>query len=446
MRIHLIAIGGAVMHNLAIALKNKGYMITGSDDEIFEPSKSRLHQNDLLPEKYGWFAEKITPDIDGVILGMHAHMDNPELLRAQQFKIPVYSFPQYIYEQSKNKLRIAVCGSHGKTTITSMVMHVLKSANKDFDYLAGAQLEGFNEMVKLTEAPMIVIEGDEYFASVIDKRPKFLFYQPQTTLISGIAWDHFNVFPSFENYLQQFKMLMQSLPENSTLIYNSEDENITGLLQYLHIKAQLIPYKTPEYTNNGAEAGIYHKSKLYTFNIFGKHNMQNMVGALCICKQLNIDEPFFYHAMQTFKGAARRLEMFKQTDDHIIFRDFAHSPSKVEATVKAVKEQYPHKKLIACLELHTYSSLNKEFLGLYADTMQHADIKIVYFNPHTLSLKKLPELKAFDVKKCFNDKDMFVMDDSQELLQLLKENNTINTNILLMSSGNFSNLDFSVLN
>lgn len=445
MQIHLIAIGGAVMHNLALALHHLGYQVTGSDDEIFEPSLSRLKQYGLLPEEKGWFPEKIHDKLDAVILGMHARADNPELLKAKALGLAVYSFPEYVYEQSKSKTRVAICGSHGKTTITSMIMHVLQQNKMAFDYLVGAQLAGFETMVQFSDAPLIIIEGDEYFASPLDKRPKFLHYQSQITLISGIAWDHFNVFPTFNNYTDQFKQLMEGTKSSDTLIVFNDDTNIQSLIQESNIAANIITYQTPEYVLNNHTFQINTATNQYTFSIFGRHNMQNMEGAKKVCNALGISDADFYTAMQSFKGAAKRLEILKQNKDHIIFRDFAHAPSKVEATVNAVKEQYPEKILVACLELHTFSSLNKDFINQYYNTMQKADVRIVYFNPHTLALKKLPPLSTVEIQQYFNDSDMHVVNDSAQLLLLLQKLNNVNTNLLLMSSGNFDNLDLTIL-
>ena len=445
MQIHLIAIGGAVMHNLALALHQLGYQVTGSDDEIFEPSLSRLQKQGLLPAERGWFPEKIHDKLDAVILGMHARADNPELLKAKALGLAVYSFPEYVYEQSKHKTRVAICGSHGKTTITSMIMHELQQRKMAFDYLVGAQLAGFETMVQFSDAPLMIIEGDEYFASPLDKRPKFLHYQSQITLISGIAWDHFNVFPTFNNYTDQFKQLMEGTKSSDTLIVFNDDTNIQSLINESKIAANIISYQTPEYVLNNHKFQINTSTDQYTFSIFGRHNMQNMEGAKKVCNALGISDADFYTAMQSFKGAAKRLEILKQTNDHIIFRDFAHAPSKVEATVNAVKEQYPEKILVACLELHTFSSLNKDFINQYYNTMQKADVRIVYFNPHTLTLKKLPPLSTTEVQQYFNDNDMHVVNDSAQLLLLLQKLNIVNTNLLLMSSGNFDNLDLTIL-
>lgn len=445
MQIHLIAIGGAVMHNLAIALKTKGLIVTGSDDEIFEPSLSRLKKHGLLPEKQGWHPENIHPGLSAVILGMHARADNPELLRAKELNLTVYSFPEYIYEQSKDKIRVAVCGSHGKTTITSMIMHVLNNQNKKFDYLVGAQLAGFETMVQISDAPLMIIEGDEYFASPLDRRPKFLHYKAQITLISGIAWDHFNVFPTFENYSDQFKILMESLSKDQLLILNEEDENINALLNNAEVNAEIKKYSTPDYFLENNIFHLHFENKVYTFEIFGRHNMQNMEAARLVCNALNIENHIFYSAMETFKGAAKRLEILFKNDKCTVFRDFAHAPSKVFATVNAVKEQYPERTLVACLELHTFSSLNKTFITHYKNTMNNADVKIVYFNPHTVELKKLPELMPEEVKQFFNDDTLQVINNSTQLAKLLKTLKNVNTNFLLMSSGNFDNLDFTIL-
>lgn len=445
MRVHLIAIGGAVMHNMALALQESGHSVSGSDDEIFEPSRTRLQRKGLLPEVMGWFPERISPELDAVILGMHARADNPELLRAQELGLPIYNFPEYVYEQSKNAIRVAICGSHGKTTITSMIMHVLRQKQMHFDYLVGAQLAGFETMVRFSGAPVMIIEGDEYFASPLDKRPKFLFYHPQIALISGIAWDHFNVFPTYTSYVHQFTQLANVMAADSTLIVQGEDAEINNMISGSTFTGEVLPYFTPEYTVADGHITLQYAGTSYTMHIFGKHNMQNMEGARLVCAKLGIDTADFYAAMQTFTGAAKRLEVFKSTDDHIIFRDFAHAPSKVQATTAAVKEQFPQHRLVACLELHTFSSLNKGFIDQYRNTMRDADVRIVYFNPHTLALKKLPPLSTEEVQAYFNDPELTVMNDSNQLLALLKSLNIANTHLLLMSSGNFDNLDLSIL-
>lgn len=444
MQIHLISIGGAVMHNLAIALKKNGFRVSGSDDEIFEPSLSRLKQYALLPSEFGWFPQKIHKGLDAVILGMHARADNPELLEAQKLGLSIYSFPEYIYEQAKKKDRIAVCGSHGKTTITSMILHCFLSIKKKFDYLVGAQLKGFDAMVQISDADIMVIEGDEYFASPIDKRPKFLFYHPKITLLSGIAWDHFNVFPKWEDYLFQFQLLVESLEKDSYLIYNAEDENILQLLEQSSVQANCIPYKTPNYNIINEQVHITNAQSEYAFYIFGKHNLQNMEAAKQACLLSGVKENIFYESMQTFSGASRRLEEIFRNDSLIIYRDFAHAPSKVKATVSALKEQYPQKKLIAVFELHTFSSLNKSFLPQYSGSMNEAHVRIVYFNPHTLDMKKLPTLSKQDIKDAFHDDELIVLNHSEEISSWVKESLENQSVILLMSSGNFDNLDVQV--
>lgn len=445
MRIHLIAIGGAVMHNLAIALHKKGMHVSGSDDEIFEPARSRLDFYGLLPAVIGWQPENISKNLDAVIIGMHARADNPELLKALELNLQVYSFPEYIYKESENKQRIAICGSHGKTTITSMIMHSLQYGSMDFDYLVGAQLKGFETMVQLSSAPIMVIEGDEYFASALDKRPKFLHYKPHIALLSGIAWDHFNVFPEWENYMYQFRQLVKSMDANSTLIYNAEDENVFELMNSENPVCKIVPYTTPLYTIKNGKTNLDYNQYTYTLNVFGRHNLQNMEGAATVAGMLNIPREIFYKSMETFEGAARRLEVLFNTNEFTLFKDFAHSPSKVKATIDAVKEQFPNRTLIACLELHTYSSLNKDFLPTYKNSMLKADVRIIYFNTHTLMLKKLPRLFADELKFFFNDTKMLVFENSNNLMEALLNFKKENTCMLLMSSGNFDNLNFDQL-
>ncbi|MFN3939132.1 MAG: UDP-N-acetylmuramate--L-alanine ligase, partial [Chitinophagales bacterium] len=445
MRIHLIAIGGAVMHNLAIALHKKGHQVSGSDDEIFEPARSRLHNYNLLPAHMGWQPASISKSMDAVIIGMHARADNPELLAALQQHLPIFSFPEYIYKESENKKRIAVCGSHGKTTITSMIMHALRFDNRDFDYLVGAQLQGFDTMVQLSDAPVIVLEGDEYFASPLDRRPKFLHYKPQIAVLSGIAWDHYNVFPQWESYLEQFSQLLRAMGTDSTLVYNAEDKNVVELVEQIKPACTLLPYYTSAYLLENEKTRIQYNQNSYTLNVFGKHNMQNMEAAAAVAEMLNIPREKFYKSMETFKGASRRLEVLYDASGRTIFKDFAHSPSKVNATINAVREQYPNRTLIACLELYTYSSLNKDFLPTYKNTMIHADVRIVYFNTHTLELKKLPPILETDIQKFFNDSQLLVFKDSDKLMHALLHYKKENTCILLMSSGNFDNLNFDQL-
>lgn len=440
MRIHFIAIGGSAMHNLAIALHKKGYQVTGSDDVIFEPSGSRLSRFGLLPEQLGWRAELITPDLDAVILGMHALPDNPELLRAQELGLKIYSYPEYIYEQTKNKLRVVIGGSHGKTTITSMILHVLNYHGKDFDYLVGAQLEGFDTMVKVTDsAPVIIIEGDEYLASPIDRRPKFHLYKANIAVISGVAWDHVNVFPTFENYLEQFKLFINTIKQGGKLIYCNTDKELRNIV--LSNTSEIIKtgYEIPPHT---VKDGItYLLPEQLPLKIFGDHNLMNLSAAKLVCREIGINEEDFNLAITSFKGAAKRLELLYENNSTNVYKDFAHSPSKLEATIEAVKSQFEERKLVACIELHTFSSLNKNFLLQYADTMIHADIPIVYIDKKTFQQKKITPFTQLDVQTAFNNTKITFFDEADALEKYIKELNFNHTNLLLMSSGNFGGID-----
>lgn len=448
MFIHFIAIGGSAMHNLAIALHKKGYNITGSDDEIFEPSKSHLQKYGLLPEKTGWYPEKIDKHIIAIILGMHARRDNPELIKAQELGLKIYSYPEFIYEQSKNKLRVVIAGSHGKTTITGMIMHVLNYFQKDFDYLVGAQLEGFETMVKLTDtAQIIILEGDEYLASAIDLRPKFHIYKPNIALISGIAWDHINVFPSFEKYIEQFRIFINQITDNGILFFCTEDNLVNEIVGQTTDASLLkkIPYSAHPHIIKDSKTYLLLKQKEIPLNIFGEHNMQNINGARLVCNQLGISDEQFYEAIQTYKGASRRLQIIGEGDNFAIFYDFAHSPSKLKASVSAVKRQYPHRQLIACIELHTFSSLNKNFLKHYKDTMNDADIAIIYFNPQTIAHKKLEMITKEEVLNAFAREDLKIYTNSSELVNDLSKISIRNKNLLIMTSGNFDGVDIKAL-
>ena len=439
MRVHFIAIGGSAMHNLAIALHKKGYQVTGSDDEVFEPSKSRLKNLGLLPEKEGWFPENITSDLEAVILGMHARQDNPELIKAQELGLKIFSYPEYLYEQTKAKTRVVIGGSHGKTTITSMIMHVLRFNQIKFDYMVGAQLEGFDTMVSLSqEAKIAVFEGDEYLSSPIDQRPKFHLYFPNIALLSGIAWDHINVFPTFPFYVEQFQIFTDLIKPNGSLVYFENDENLQQVAKATRDDVQKFPYQAhPSRIENGITYLVSEDKKI-RLQIFGDHNLQNISGAQLVCRQLGLTDEQFYAAIAEFKGAARRLEVLAETDDCVVFNDFAHSPSKLKATTEAVKKQFPDRKLVACLELHTFSSLKKEFLPQYKNSMDAADLAIVYFNPHTIEHKKLEPITEQQVAEAFDSPNLLVSINSDELFDFLKELNWQNANLLLMTSGNFS--------
>ncbi|HYG40467.1 MAG TPA: Mur ligase family protein [Cytophagales bacterium] len=444
--IHFIAIGGSAMHNLAIALKTKGHNVTGSDDEIFEPSKTRLASHNLLPEKDGWFPEKITKDIDALILGMHARKDNPELLKAQELGLKIYSYPEYIYEQNKDKQRIVIAGSHGKTTITSMILHVLKVNNKKFDYLVGAQIQGFDTMVKLShDAPIIVIEGDEYFSSPLDPKPKFLHYQHHIGLISGIAWDHVNVFPTFDDYARQFDLFADSTPKGGTLIFCENDDLATVICRKEREDVLPIGYQTHKNKIVDGQSYLITENGEVPVKVFGDHNMKNINGAKSVCSRIGVSSEQFYNAIQSFEGASNRLELLGQHKETVIYKDFAHSPSKLKATAKAVKGQFPKRELVACMELHTFSSLNKNFLSQYENTFKSADEAIVYFNPKTIEHKKLAPITVDEVKQAFNDKKLIVFTDSGEFEQYLLKKNWKGKNLLLMSSGNFNGLNLKDL-
>lgn len=442
MKVHFIAIGGSAMHNLAIALHLKGYNVTGSDDSLFEPSKSRLAKHGLLPAEIGWFPEKITKDLDAVILGMHAHADNPEMLKAQELGLKIYSYPEYLYEQSKDKTRVVIGGSHGKTTITSMILHVLHFHNREEDYMVGAQLEGFDVMVRLSEeSDFMIMEGDEYLSSTLDKRPKFLLYQPNIALVSGIAWDHINVFPTFENYAEQFQLFVDSITNGGVVVYNQEDMEVVKVVQKSQNPIRRIPYKTP---NHFIDDGITYLETVdgpIPLAVFGKHNLSNMEGARLICNQLGIMDEDFYEAIQSFSGASKRLELVKREKDYVVYKDYAHSPSKVKATTAAVKEQYPDKEIVVCLELHTYSSLNPEFLTQYKNALDQADVKIVNYSEEALRIKRREPIAPEFIKQAFGDDSITVFTEPETLHQHIQNMEKSNRVFLMMSSGNYGGLD-----
>jgi UDP-N-acetylmuramate: L-alanyl-gamma-D-glutamyl-meso-diaminopimelate ligase len=441
MRIHLISIGGAVMHNMAIALKQKGHTITGTDDEIYEPAKSRLQKHGLLPTEMGWQADLITTDLDAIILGMHARKDNPELLKAKELGLKIYSFPEFMYEQTKNKLRVVVGGSHGKTTTTAMILHVLNHHQVAFDYLVGSQLEGFDTMVGFSETSKIaVFEGDEYLTSALDLRPKFHVYQADIGIITGIAWDHINVFPTFENYVSQFKKFIVDIPANGAIIYCNADSEVNKLLVQTDTICEKIPYTTPSFkVVDGKFIIETPEGNSVILNFFGTHNLQNMMAAYYACLKVGLNQSQFFEAIASFKGTAKRLETLKETNSSLIIRDFAHAPSKLKATVNAVRELYPERQLIAIYELHTFSSLNKAFLPHYQNTLVQADIRAVLFSKHALEVKKMPMLSKEEVANGFGE-NVQVFTDKNELHDFIKQHYTGNENLLLMSSGTFDGM------
>lgn len=445
MRTHFIAIGGSAMHNLALALHNKGYQVTGSDDAIFEPSRTRLEKKGLLPDELGWFPEKIASDIEAIILGMHAKADNPELLRAQELGLKIYSYPEFLYEQSKHKTRVVIGGSHGKTTITSMILHVMHFHNIQVDYMVGAQLEGFDTMVHLTEEnDFIVLEGDEYLSSPMDRRPKFHLYNPNIALISGIAWDHINVFPTYENYLEQFEIFIRKITNGGILVYNENDPEVKRVAEAATNPIRKLPYSTPKYSVENGVTLLETPEGPMPIEVFGAHNLNNLAGAKWICQNMGVDEADFYEAIASFKGASKRLEKITESKTKVAYKDFAHSPSKVSATTKAVKEQYPDRKLIACLELHTYSSLNPEFLKEYEGALDAADEAVVFYSPDAVKIKQLDEITADQIGKAFNRKDLIIYTNPEEFKEYLfrLENNPESIALLLMSSGNYGGLNF----
>ena len=441
--IHFIAIGGSAMHNLAIALHQSGHLVTGSDDDIFEPSRSRLSTSGLLPSELGWYPEKITENTDAVILGMHARNDNPELKRAIDLGIQIYSFPDYVYESSKNAKRVVIAGSHGKTTITSIIMHVLRHAGKEFDYLVGAGIQGFNNMVKLSGAPVIILEGDEYLSSALDKTPKFIRYNHIIGLISGIAWDHINAFPSKSEYIEQFARFIDNTPEDGYLVYFEEDDIINELLSSKNRKFSAIPYSTPEYNITGGQYSLKSEKSETALQLFGKHNMQNLAGAMEVLRLLGLGENAIFHALGSFDGAANRLEKLYDDKSIVIYKDFAHSPSKLKSTVAAVHELYAGKKIISCFELHTYSSLNKDFLSEYHNSFPETGLNLVFVNDHTLEIKKMPPLSDEVIKTGFNNDALTIVRSRQNLENLILDNIQPDTVLLFMSSGNFGEMKFT---
>lgn len=445
MNVHFIAIGGSAMHNLAIALSRKGYNVTGSDDEIFEPSKTRLEKQGILPEIIGWNEDLIHSELDAVILGMHAREDNPELIKAKKLNIPVFSYPEYLYEQSKNKIRVVIGGSHGKTTITSMLLHAINKIGLNVDYMVGAQLEGYDCMVKLSEdAKIMILEGDEYLSSPIDRRPKFHLYKPNIAIISGIAWDHINVFPTFEHYIEQFDVFCQLIEPNGTLIYNLEDLKVLKLGEKFSARIKTVSYKTPDFEPTDSGTCLHFEGKDYPLSIFGPHNLQNLMGALRLGEAIGIQANDFLTAMQDFKGAGKRLQKVAEKDNFVMYKDFAHSPSKLMATTNAVKHQYQSRKVIACMELHTFSSLKKEFLPHYLNSMAKADVALVYYNPEVVKHKKLEPITNEQVLEGFGG-NVVVTNKTSEVLDFIYNQDISNSVLLMMSSGTFDGINYEEL-
>lgn len=433
------------MHNLAIALKRNGYEVSGSDDEIFEPSKSRLDREGILPESIGWDANRIHDGLEAVILGMHARADNPELLRAKELGLRIYSYPEYLYEQAKNKKRVVIGGSHGKTTITSMLLHAISKQKINVDYMVGAQLNGYDCMVKISDdAQIMILEGDEYLSSPIDRRPKFHLYHPDVAIISGIAWDHINVFPTFENYVKQFEVFCDLIQPNGVLIYNEEDSEVKKLGLQSADRVNSIPYHTPMFQVSEAGTILEFNGKEFPLRIFGAHNLQNLMGAMKLAAQIGITNSDFLLAMSDFTGAGKRLQKVAENRSFVMYKDFAHSPSKLKATTSAVKQQYANRKVVACMELHTFSSLKKEFLPQYHGAMKAADLALVYYSPEVVVHKKLEPISKTLVKQGFGG-DILVMNETSEVLDFIRQQDWNNSVLLMMSSGNFDGINYDEL-
>jgi len=444
--VHFIAIGGSAMHNLAIALHTKGYKVTGSDDEVYEPSKSRLKKYGLLPDRMGWDGARVDIEIDAVIVGMHAREDNVELVKAQALGVPIFSYPEFIYEQTKDKCRVVIGGSHGKTSITSMILHVMQYNNVDVDYMVGAQLNGFECMVKLTESNSVaILEGDEYLSSPIDRRPKFHLYNPDIAVISGIAWDHINVFPTFSNYVEQFEIFTSKITPNGSLIYCEDDEEVVKISEKIRSDIRNIPYSTHEHFIEGGLTCLKTDVGDVSLSIFGEHNLQNLNCARLVCNELGISDDQFYIAIASFQGASKRLELVKQTQSALMYKDFAHSPSKLKATTTALKQQFPERELIACMELHTFSSLNREFLLQYQGAMSNADRALVYYDPKVIEHKQLTPISKKEVADAFATSNVEVYTESNSIIDELRKLKWTGKNLLMMSSGNFNGVDFMKL-
>ena len=444
MRIHFIAIGGSAMHNLAIALHRKGNQVTGSDDVIYEPSRSRLEKEGLLPQSIGWDASRIDASIDAIILGMHAKADNPELLAAKALSIPIYSYPEYLYEATKEKTRVVIGGSHGKTSITAMILHVLDYWDLSVDYMVGAQLEGFDIMTHLTEDnDFVVLEGDEYLSSVIDRRPKFHLYKPNIALISGIAWDHVNVFPTRADYVEQFKLFIETITAGGILIYNKEDETLEELVATTDHTIRKIPYDMHQYTVENGQTQLESEEGPIPLQIFGQHNMSNLSGALLLCTQMGVEPVMFYEAISSFSGATKRLELFADRPGKRIYRDFAHAPSKVQASTLAVREQFPNDLFLACLELHTFSSLDTSFIHNYSNCLLHTDIAAVFIDDEARKAKANNSLDEETIRNAFFHRSLYVFYDKETLSNWLQHQPA--SIVLMMSSGHFGGLDFKTL-
>lgn len=444
MRVHFIAIGGSIMHDIAITLAKKGYIVSGSDEFIYEPSRSQLEKHGLLPKDLGWFPEKIDDQIDAVILGMHSKEDNPELIRAKEVGLNIYSYPEFIYEHSIDKIRVVIGGTFGKTTIASMIMHVLRKLNRDFDYVIGAKFEGFDHTVELSkEAPLIILEGDEYLASAEDKRPKMLVYKANIALISGISWDHKNVFPTFDDYLNQFKLFIESIEDKGTLVYNKEDKNVQALVSSNNSNINKHGYRIPEYTINKGKSYINTPSGDIPLQVFGRYNLSNIAGAYSVCEWLGITRTDFYEAIQSFKGASRRLEYVNSNSESVVYQDFEHSPSKVVNAIRALKEQYPEKELISILELQAHNLLDKSFLKEYEGVLDQTDYPVVFINQEQGKQKSNFSLLELNLNEVLKNESIEYIDKLEDLEAYLRDIDPHNKNLLFMSYGSFVSINIA---
>lgn len=451
--IHFVSIGGSTMHNLAIALQQQGYLVTGSDDKIYEPSQSRLEKYGLLPSEIGWFPEKIHSGLKAVIVGMHARKDNPELIKAIDLGLPVYSYPEFVYQQSQQKQRVVITGSHGKTTITAIILHALKFHNRTFDYWIGDPIDGFDTTVRLTSgtdasvAPIIIIEGDEYASSPIDSRPKFLHYQPHIALISGIAWDHVNTYPTWEEYVDQFESLAEAMPKAGVLIFDESDDMLDVIGQKERADITKIPYTVhPNEILNGQTHLVTKQGRRIAVQIFGDHNMKNIAGAMAVCDRIGITEEQFYDAIPTFKGVPQRLEKIFEKEERVFYHDFAHSPAKVEAVTEALKQQYQDKLLLAVLELYPLSTLNRNFLEQYKGTLDKADIAVLYFDEANIrELANADLINLDDFVKAFDKSDLHVFTNITQLQNYLNQQSRTVEALLFMGSDLVKNLDLNAI-
>jgi len=323
-----------------------------------------------------------------------------------------------------------------------MILHVLNYHERAVDYMVGAQLDGFETMVHLTaENDFIVLEGDEYLSSPIDRRPKFHLYKPNIALLSGIAWDHINVFPTFENYVSQFKIFTDAMVHGGIMVYNEEDATVKEVVESSENHIQKYPYQTPKHFIDNGVTYLETSEGDLPLEVFGTHNLQNLAGAKWICQHMGIDEDDFYEAIASFSGASKRLEKIAENDTSVIFKDFAHSPSKVAATTKAVKKQYENSNVLACLELHTYSSLNAVFLEEYKGALDAADKAVVFYSPDAVKIKQLEAVTSAQIAKAFQREDLIIYTNPQEFKAFLFAENLKNTALVFMSSGNYGGLN-----